>query len=79
MAKQRFPGLCAQFRDLFLTEWFVFPAKIRVNQHFQITHKCTSFIGVCLSNIFTVAHKNQPKIIAGIIDQRITVSLIKGT
>lgn len=68
-----------RFRALFLIEWFVFPAQIRVNQHFEITHKCTGFIRLCLSNVFTMAHENQPKIIAGIIDQRIAVSLIKGT
>lgn len=79
MAEQRFPGLYIQFRALFFIEWFVFPAQIRVNQHFQITHKCTSIMKICLLNIFTMAHENQPKIIAGIIDQRIAVSLIKGT
>lgn len=79
LEKQRFPSLCIQLGELFLIECFIFPAQIRINQHFQITHVCTNFIRICLSHISTMAHENQIKIRAEIIDQKITVSLIKRT
>lgn len=79
LEKQKFSGLCIQFGELSLIECFVFPAQIRANQHFQITQVCASFIRIYVSHIFTMAHENQIKIIAEIIDQRIAISLIKGT